>query len=688
MRGRMLFLMLILGATSAAAEEPPSGAEPRAERELEPEDETEAETVAETETQPPQPADRVLVRGDRTAPAREPTASATQLSGAALETPGMTSARLLERATGVQTTRAGSSAELATASIRGANGAHTSVYLAGVKLNNELTGVADLSALPLFVLDRVELFRGSALLGSAESLPLGGALYFEPRLPRGNSATVGVGAGSFGAESVWGVGTVGNEKAQSLLAIRASLADNDYPFLDDRGTRFVAEDDVWTTRENTDFESFELWAISRLRPTPRVRLLVLTHGFAREQGVTGLSVIPAKSARARARRLLVAISTQTPCRLLPIKSLRPGCQVRLNASWLHNGLTLTDPNRELGLGATRVDNSSHRLTRSGELRLRLGEATTIATGGSAVIDLLDIAQSSGSTTETGARRLSAAAFGTIRTELSESVDVVGQAVGVLSRTDGAFDAAPVLFTGRAGLRWRATSGLSLLANIARAAREPTLGELYGISVVTRGNPTLRPETGVNADVGFRYRARGDAVSATLEGFAFARFATDLIVQRWSGFMIRPFNVGSARVLGAELALKTRWHELLRTEGGVTLLDPRDTSVDRPPGNDILPYRSRLTVFGLVGVDWESGGPVSSTGVAARGYHRSSRFADIAGLIIIPASTEFALEAHAHFDDGAWKLRAAAENIFDDAAFDSVGYPLPGRSFNASLEKTW
>lgn len=673
MRGRMLFLLLILGATSAAAEEPPSDAAPGAE-----------------------PADRVLVRGDRTAPAREPTAAATQLSGDALETPGMTSARLLERATGVQTTRAGSSAELATASIRGANGAHTSVYLAGVKLNNELTGVADLSALPLFVLDRVELFRGSALLGSAESLPLGGALYFEPRLPRGNSATLGVGAGSFGAESVWGVGTVGNEKAQSLLAIRASRADNDYPFLDDRGTRFVTEDDVWTTRENTDFESFELWAISRLRPAPRVRLLVLTHGFAREQGVTGLSVIPAKSARARARRLLVAISTQTPCRLLPFESesesLRSRCQVRLNASWLHNGLTLTDPNRELGLGATRVDNSSHRLTRGGELRLRLGEATAIATGGSAVIDLLDIAQSDRSTTETGARRLSAAAFGTIHTELSESVDGVGQAVGVLSRTEGAFDNAPgntpVLFTGRAGLRWRATSGLSLLANIARAAREPTLGELYGISVVTRGNPTLRPETGVNADVGFRYRAQGDAVTATLEGFAFARFATDLIVQRRSGFLIRPFNVGSARVLGAELALKARWHDILRTEGGVTLLDPRDTSVDRPPGNDILPYRSRLTAFGLVGVDRESGGPVSSTGVAARGYYRSSRFADIAGLIVIPASTEFALEAHAHFDDGAWKLGAAVENVLGDAAFDSVGYPLPGRSFNASLEKIW
>jgi vitamin B12 transporter len=648
---------------------------------------SEAESERESELAP---SDRVLVRGDRSTPSREPTAAATELSGREIETPGMTSAQLLERATGVQTTRAGSSAELATASIRGANGAHTSVYLAGVKLNNELTGVADLSAMPLFVLDRVEVFRGSALLGSPESLPLGGAIYFEPRLPRGNSATVGAGVGSFGAESLWGVATVSNdsESAQSLLAVRATRADNDYPFLDDRGTRFVPDDDVLTTRENADFQAFELWAISRLRPEPRVRLLVLTHGFLREQGVTGLSVIPAKSARAKARRLIVAVSSQTPCRLLGVGSLRSRCQVRLNASWLHNGLTLTDPNRELALVATRVDNRSHRLTRGAEFRLRFGENTTFATGGSSAIDLLEVSQRNGTTTTTGSRRLSAAAFGTIRTELVESVDVVGQGVASLSRTDTVTGETPFLFTGRAGLRWQLMPELEFLTNIARAAREPTLGELYGISVVTRGNPALRAETGVNVDAGLRYRLQSGFVRASVEGFAFARFADGLIVQRRSGFMIRPFNVGSARVLGAELSLKARWHGLLRTEGGATFLEPRDTSADRPPGNDILPYRSRLTVFGLVGADWESEGPISGSGVAVRAYYRSSRFADIAGLIVIPASAEFALEAYAALDGGAWQLRGAVENVLDNSAFDSVGFPLPGRSFNASLEKTW
>ena len=42
---------------------------------------------------------------------------------------------------------------------RGATSAQTPIYLAGVRLNDELTGTVDLSSLPLWMLHRIEANR-------------------------------------------------------------------------------------------------------------------------------------------------------------------------------------------------------------------------------------------------------------------------------------------------------------------------------------------------------------------------------------------------------------------------------------------------------------------------------------------------------------------------------------------------
>jgi iron complex outermembrane receptor protein len=66
-------------------------------------------------------------------------------------------------------------------------------------------------------------------------------------------------------------------------------------------------------------------------------------------------------------------------------------------------------------------------------------------------------------------------------------------------------------------------------------------------------------------------------------------------------------------------------------------------------------------------------------------HQSSRYADPAGLIVIPAQTSFDLELEQASLDGKIKVRARLKNLFDAPAFDVVGYPLPGRSVYVSME---
>jgi hypothetical protein len=71
-------------------------------------------------------------------------------------------------------------------------------------------------------------------------------------------------------------------------------------------------------------------------------------GFHREQGVTGLSVLPAAHSRARVGRQLVAVSTVVPC--AAAADDRDRCSLELVTSGLVASTVLDDPARELALG--------------------------------------------------------------------------------------------------------------------------------------------------------------------------------------------------------------------------------------------------------------------------------------------------------------------------------------------------
>src|SRR6185295_17859390 len=94
----------------------------------------------------------VVVSGTAPSPfeGRDPTAATYVIHREDLRAPGATSADALSRVPGVEVTRSGAASELATAALRGATAAQTPVYLAGIRLNDDLTGTADLSTVPLW----------------------------------------------------------------------------------------------------------------------------------------------------------------------------------------------------------------------------------------------------------------------------------------------------------------------------------------------------------------------------------------------------------------------------------------------------------------------------------------------------------------------------------------------------------
>ena len=149
----------------------------------------------------------VVVQGERTSHVggHDPTAATYVVRREDLRAPGLTTAEALSTVPGVEVTRSGAAAEVSTASVRGATAAQTPVYLAGIRLNDDLTGTADLSLVPLWMLDRIEVYRGTPPF-DADRLGIGGAVFLEPLRPKTTRVGAGGVLGSFGENGAWAAG--------------------------------------------------------------------------------------------------------------------------------------------------------------------------------------------------------------------------------------------------------------------------------------------------------------------------------------------------------------------------------------------------------------------------------------------------------------------------------------------------
>jgi iron complex outermembrane receptor protein len=642
----------------------------------------------------------VTVQGERSHHvSRAPSVASTVIEGEALRQPGVSSAEILARAPGVQVSRSGAESDLATASIRGADSRQTPVYLAGIRLNDDVSGTADLSTIPLWMIQRVEVFRGNAP-EQADRLGLGGAVFFWPRLPSKGRTGVSAQVGSYGERGMGLAQEGGDEGGGALVSLRRWQADNDYPYSNDFGQRFSGID-VEQRRANADFTASDAWMIGRYRLGRGASVVALVNAFQREQGVTGMSVTPAEDSRAQVARLLAAVSGRAPC-----STEMGSCTLELTTSVLNAQTKLSDPNLELPVMATPLlYNRGQRVSQRASVTSSLNDDVSLKIAGNGALETLHIDESS-----VAARRgqrfslqLSTSVDWKVSDELSlhpllsaecqrtqaSSQDFTGREI---QQNDLCASFEP---SGRLGARFELSAGLEILGNVGRYVRVPTLGELYGVSPQVSGNSNLEAEHGYSVDLGFRGVAPFSAASPVqvrFDAFAFSRWVDDMIrYQRVNTGSLAPFNVASSRVQGIELWTMLDGFGHVRAETALTVLDPRETTDDPvadPTPNDILPLTSRFVASSyLEAYLAPEHGALSRLALGVRHSHRASRYQDPAGLSVLPAQDFFDLEASAQLFAGVLAWRAALRNVFDARAVDLVGFPLPGRTFHL-LGELW
>jgi iron complex outermembrane receptor protein len=468
--------------------------------------------------------------------------------------------------------------------------------------------------------------------------------------------------------------------------VSADHATNRYPFVNDHGTLFEPGTATVDLRQNADEETLDAWGVGHVDLGNGARVDVVANGITREQGVASLALLPTRRARERTDRALGGVDLRVP---IPCAA---HAVVESQTSVLAGSSTYDDPLRELALYTTHLQEGGWRVGESLGMRLEPTDRWRIRP----VVDLAheQIVRDPDDIPAGRARREFARAAVSTEYAIAEDIAVHALASGECHHTGARGSAACDVLepTGRVGVEL-GHDRIQGYANAGRYVRIPTLGEVYGIASTVHGNPDLRPEDGLTVDAGVRLRSRrgGAFDGAFLDAFGFARWARGLIAYErgGQGFVV-PYNVGAARVVGAEILGGAGFFRLLRAEVAATVLDPRDTSPDRTTVNDVLPYRSRLVVAPQLRADWKRRGSqgVTGAGGSAGLVYQSSRYADPAGLGVIDPQTTVDVDAYVAFFGGVLTIRGRVADLFDAPRTDIVGYPLPGRSAYFGMEATW
>ncbi|RYF81376.1 MAG: TonB-dependent receptor, partial [Comamonadaceae bacterium] len=218
-------------------------------------------------------------------------------------------------------------------------------------------------------------------------------------------------------------------------------------------------------------------------------------------------------------------------------------------------------------------------------------------------------------------------------------------------------------TGSAAYGYEFTQGWRVTASASTAFRAPTLYQRFS----EYGDPSLKPETGRNLEVGLRYGSGNTNASVV----AYRNRVRNLIIfdgaRTSCGAAFGCYNsVGRAEYTGITFAAGHRIGDVT-LRGSLDLQEPRDLETDK-----LLARRAR--VHGVLGADWRVAGWTLGAEVQASGrrWDNAANTTRLGGytLINLSASTQITPE---------WTVSARLDNATDKNYELARGYATAGRT---------
>lgn len=223
--------------------------------------------------------------------------------------------------------------------------------------------------------------------------------------------------------------------------------------------------------------------------------------------------------------------------------------------------------------------------------------------------------------------------------------------------------------------------LELDGNLTNSFRMPTFSDLFFQEVRVQGRPDLRPEKSTNLDLSLS--AKLDYWMGVKAGATWFRYdITDLIVWRLGSFdTFSPFNT-DALISGYEYNLQLSGLEnLLTVELNFTNQKPLNKAPGETTFNKIIPYRARHIFKGNLAVNWEK------LRLNCHFRYTGPRYLTETNSKRLPAFQVWDASVGWQQDIAALEteLNFSMDNLFAEQYQIVRDYPQPGRSFRMAVQ---
>lgn len=548
--------------------------------------------------QPPSPAD--------IAPSYE------EIKPDAWEGRGLSAAEVLSALPGIQSYKQGGMGSFQTVSIRGIAARNILICVDGVPLNDAGGGAADLGAIDLNGIEKIEVYkdRVPAKFGGAG---LGGAINFVTKSAvrkdrsnaavnrgqdgRGASGRIIASIGSHNSfEGAAQVSASPKDSVEFTATLSARHSDNDYEFLNRNGTAYNKDDDFKDKRENAEFTEYSGNMKYRVLHRGDFFSTVSARVTHTEAGNPGHESSQTKVAEFTGDNAQVSYRLEAPVLLqcLLLEASVSG-KFEKNVSGSYYPLDF--------IGYSYPDFIKYGLA---------GYRLIPEFVGTLIFDRFESTIRLGASAEHWEARGTIRDFGVDRytTSIAANAEYVftkwlsifaeGNVLKTIDDVDGGKFLMP---TGTAVISDAETRNLSFAGmvqakfgkkeslfggnvSIGRFYRQPQLMELYGVYQGILSNPKLKDETAVRFEAGGFVQS--PSRKTTLRATYFDSHLENGIFWTVSTNTMKAFNVNDARILGIELEMNSRPASFFETTLRGTIQDPRDDGKLKMYNSKLLP----------------------------------------------------------------------------------------------------
>lgn len=620
---------------------------------------------------------------------------------------------VLEREAGVRIRRYGGLGSYSTLSLRGTNPNQSRIFIDGVPFNNSQGGEVNLADLPFDNLQSIEVYRSGAPVGFSGSA-IGGSVNLVTRTGTGPPKTrVNIGAGSFntGKGSITHTGTYGGIGTSVFLL--GEKSDQNFSYLNNHGTLLVNPlDDTIDRRKNAQYERTS-GMIGLSGDIGATKIKFWNDLNYRFHGIPGPASNQTQQVHRRYLRNTSSLGTDT-------KGLFDGLlrlETRAFTSFTNDDLF--DPKSEFSKG---TPNSSAQMGQSGFqitptfylleyyqiLKFHAGIERETFERSRSTPQNIDLKYEPGKTrtyttfqVEDEFRFLDGKLVLTPGVSWDSYRDKFQSDEPWYRKQDPFASAVKTteFSNPKTGLLWRfwekENYSLEFKSNIAKQYRIPSFLELFGEVGTIIANESLKPERSENGDAGITGRYKNGELKSNITVSYFRKRIKDMILFiPNSQFTLRPENVDSARIDGAEVSHKTEykgWKFLLE----YTYQEAINTSPAPYLNGKYLPLRPKHEISGTIayrGKTWELG--FEGVYVGAVFKDRTNEYVNYQParqiwnayltLVLYTSPEEEDPNKKGEKTPKELLLSIDLRNMGDKRVEDIVGYPLPGRNWFITL----